>query len=175
MCCKQPRRDRWTIISFFCAYRVWDLNSSSHPIIWDLSDSSMNSVLSWIIFFLLWYVWHFSARFILFSINSLAFTSEITSFICQLTWLNNIGVSHLFLRLLIIKRRSEINIDISVNNANCVILILWIYLQNIDLKFIIKSWYRNRISFVQTCKISKLILQNCFWVVQVNKFCFMWA
>lgn len=76
-------------------------------------------------------------------------------------------------RFNIIQGRCEVHIDISIDNANSIILIVRIYFQNINLKSIIKHLNTNRIPLMQTSKISQLILQYSLWVLHLNELCLM--
>jgi hypothetical protein len=73
----------------------------------------------------------------------------------------------------IIQRWSEVHIKISINNANSIILVFRIYLQNVYLKSIIKHLNTNRISLMQTCEISQLVLQYRLWILHLYELCLM--
>lgn len=62
------------------------------------------------------------------------------------------------LGLNVIKRRRKVDIHVSINDANSVVLILGRDLQYIDLKLIIEDLYADGIALMQTCEIPKLIL-----------------
>lgn len=138
----------FSICSFLSAYRIWYFNTCSNPIVWYLSNTSMDPVLSWIILFLLWNIWSFSSLFVFFFVNSHTFSSKNSTLVSSLMFFNDFWVHHFFLRFLIIERRSKININIGIYDANCIVLIFWIYLKDVNIKFIIKGWYCNSISFM---------------------------
>ena len=72
-------------------------------------------------------------------------------------------------RFHIVERRSKVNIDIGINDANCVVFILWPNFKDVDFVLFSKNFDSYRVFLVQTCEITQLKLQNCLWVVEVNE------
>lgn len=127
-------------------------------------------MLSWIILLLLRYRRYFSVCFVFFLVDSDSFSSKYSSFFL-LYLLFGIRLSRWFL---IVQGRCKINIYICVNDANCIVWGLWGNFQNIDVKLLIESSNRNRVSLMQTGEVSQLILKDSLWIVSLDEFCPMW-
>lgn len=114
---------------FSCTSWLSYLYSFSCPLNWCFSNSSINPMSSWIILFFLWgrdNIGTFSCIIILcFLINSHSISTEYSSFFCIFSFKFS---SYWFFRLDIIKRRSKININISINYANSSVFIFRSYL-----------------------------------------------
>ena len=158
--------------SFFCSCRYSNFYSPASPTYIWFSNSSMNSVFSRIILLFLYRLWCLSCRIRCFFINTNTFSIEnsfLSGFLDEFTSVR----AFLWFRLFIIKWWSEINFDVCVDDANGFILILWLNLHDIDFEFPRERWNSYSVTFVKAGKISQLILQNCFWVIKLNKFCFV--
>lgn len=156
--------------------RVSKLYSVSCPIHWGLSNSSMDPMLPRIILFFLWqldYLRCFSVRVILFLINSHSISSE-NSFLLPFCFFFNFCVSINLSRLLVVKRWQEININISINDANSIIIIFGSDLKNIDFKFFVKDSDRDGIALMQASKIPELMFEDGSWIGQLNEFGHVW-
>lgn len=130
----------------------------------------MNSVLSGVVF--LFFIWwrhcrSFSHISLSFFIDSHSIPAENSSLfgIFSLQIALNIGS----FRFDIIKRGCKVDIYISIDDANGIILVFWCDFQYIDFKLILKNLYAYRISLVQAGEISKLIFQDGFGVFHIDK------
>ena len=119
-------------------------------------------MLSWIVLFLLDGLGCLAPRFCFLLINSHPFAGEEASLRSLLYKLSCVVLR---LGLFVVERRCEINLHISINDTNCIILILGFDLQYIDVKFSRKSRYLDRIALMQAGKIPQLKLQHSFGVV----------
>lgn len=125
--------------------------------------SSMNSMLSWVILFLLVYnLGGFAVTIIYLFIypNSLAIEN---TFFCCIFYKPCIILYGL--HFLVVKRWSEIDLNICINNANSLVIIFRLNFQNIDLKFARECLNSYCISFVQAGKVPELIFKHCFWII----------
>ena len=73
------------------------------------------------------------------------------------------------LRLDIVQGRREVDINIGINDANCVVLILRGDLQYINLKLVIEDLYADGVSLMQTGKVPELVLQDGLGVLHVDE------
>lgn len=161
-------------ISLSCSNCILNFNSSTHEVVWCLSNTSVYSMLSGIIFLFLWNLRSFSGASLctLFFINSDTFSTKYSSFFLFYLFLD---WSLSFWWLFIIKWRCKVNINISVNDANSVIGSFRVDFKNINIKLFIKSSNCDGVSFMQTSEVSQLILQNSFWIACLNEFSSMWS
>lgn len=155
--------------SFSSSNCVLYFDTSTDKIIWCLSDTSVNSMFSWIIFLFLWNLGWFSSTSLstLFFINSYTFPTKNTTFLL-FNFFFNWGLS--FWRFLIIKWRGKININIGINDTNSIVRCFGINLKNINIKLFIKSCNCNCVALMQACKVSQLIFQYSFWITCFNEF-----
>lgn len=129
---------------------------SSRPAYMRLSYSSMDSVLPRIVLLLLNGRWSLSVVWIAcLLIDSYTFPIKYSSFA---SFLNEFAWVLWWLGFLIIQRRGKINLYICVNDANCFVFVLGLYLKYIYFKFSWKSWNGYCISFMQASEISQLKL-----------------
>lgn len=110
-------------LSSFCSSWHSDFNCSSCPVHRCFADSSMDAMLSWIILFFLNSLWSFSWGIVCFLINSNSFSIKDSFF--SSWFLNKFANILLWSSFFIVKRRCKINLNISINNANGIILIFW--------------------------------------------------
>lgn len=131
-------------------------------------------MFSWIIFFFLWHLRSFSGSCLctLFLIDSDSFSTENTTFLLLDLFFD---CSLSFWRFLIIKRRCKVDINISIDDANGIIRCLGINFENINIELLIKSGNRNCIAFMQTCKISQLILKYSLGIACFDEFSSVWS
>lgn len=124
------------IQSFPRSGRYSNFLSFSFPL-WCFSHSSVDSMFSRVIFLFFHHLRSLSiGRDLSFFINSHSFARKKPVF----WWLfNEFTALCLLLRFFVIYRRSKINLHISVDNTNGLILIFGLDLQNINIKFARKS------------------------------------
>ena len=65
----------------------------------------------------------------------------------------------------VVERRSKVDIDVSLDDADGVVLIFGLDLKNVDFKFIPKNLYSDGVLLVKTGEVSELVLKDCFRVV----------
>lgn len=147
--------------SFFCTDWVAYFYCSSDPGVRNLSDSSVNSVFSWIILLFFNDLRYFSAL-ILFLVDSYSFSIEYALFCCLR---DKFPCVLLWFCLLIIEWWGKVNLNISVYDANCFIVIFRLDLHDVDLELSRKRWYCYRVSFVKAGEISQLKLQDGFRII----------
>lgn len=116
--------------SFFCTDWVAYFYCSSDPGVRNLSDSSVNSVFSWIILLFFNDLRYFSAL-ILFLVDSYSFSIEYALFCCLR---DKFPCVLLWFCLLIIEWWGKVNLNISVYDANCFIVIFRLDLHDVDLE-----------------------------------------
>jgi len=73
----------------------------------------------------------------------------------------------------VIERRCEIDINISLYDANGIILIFGLDLQNVDLKLFAKNFDGDGIFLMQTCEVPQLVLQNSLGIVEIDELSLM--
>jgi hypothetical protein len=160
------------LISFFSLFSdlIADFYSISSPFYQSFPHSSMNSIFSWVILLFLWFYYVRSplCTFFKLLINSYSITSKRSC----LLWLLYPGLSSrsYTLRLNVIQRWSKVNVDISVNYANGIVIIFRCNLQYVNLEFVIKYLNADGIALVQTSEISKLILEYGFRILHIDEF-----
>lgn len=131
----------------------------------------MNSMFSRIILLLLNdCLWCFTTRDLCFFVYPNTNSIKNTS-LCSI--LDKLSSILLWFGLLIVQRWCKVYLNVSINNTNCLILILGFYLKYINLKFTWKRWDRYCVSFMKTSKVSKLKLEYSFRIIKFNEFCFM--
>ena len=147
----------WSItLSFPGSYGNSNFNTFSCPIICIFSNSSMNSMLSWIILVFLNSLRLLSIRIRFFFINSHSTSCKWpTLFLLALTWFDKVAWIHLVVGwFFIIERRSKINFHISIDDANSIILVFGFYFNDINFEFARKCCNGDSVSFMKTREIS---------------------
>ena len=127
----------------------------------------MNSVLSWIILLLLWLhgcLGTFSCVIDFFLVYSYSLTCKGIVLLFSLVIIET-RLSVKLCWLYIVEWRCEIDINICLDNADSIILIFGLDFQDVDFKLFPKNFDCDGIFLMQTCEISQLVLQNCFWIV----------
>ena len=140
----------WSFL--FWTNRYTNLNTSSCPFIRIFSNSSVNTMLSWIIFIFfdclrsfsgwIWFLFIYpdslSAKYWTFTLFFFI-SDEIPCIPC---------ISCAFCRLFIIKRRSKVNFNICINDTKSIIFIFRFNLNNVDLELAWKCCDSNGITFM---------------------------
>lgn len=101
-------------------------------------------------------------------INSDTISSEDSSFFWVLGF--EISFDWLSFRLYVVKRRCKVDIDISVDDAYGVVLILRGDFEDVNFKLILEDLNANGVSLMQTGKVSELVLQDGFGVLHIDEF-----
>jgi hypothetical protein len=73
-------------------------------------------------------------------------------------------------RLNIVERWCEVDINISLDDADGVVLVFGTNFEDVDFKFFAENFDDDGVFFVQTGKVSQLILENCFGIVKFDEF-----
>lgn len=70
----------------------------------------------------------------------------------------------------IVEGRCEVDIDIGVDDADGVVLILGSDFEDVNFKFILEDLDADCVSLVQACEVSELVLEDGFGVLHVYEF-----
>lgn len=72
--------------------------------------------------------------------------------------------------LYVVKWRGKVDINISIDDADGIVLVFRCDFEDVDLKLILKDLDTNGVSLVQAGEVSKLVLEDGFRVLHVNEF-----
>lgn len=70
----------------------------------------------------------------------------------------------------VVERRCKVDVDIGVDDADGVVLILGRDFEDVDFKFILEDLDADGVSLVQTSEVPQLVLQDGLGVLHVDKF-----
>lgn len=70
----------------------------------------------------------------------------------------------------VVQRRSKVDVHIGLNNANGIILIFRLDLEDVDLELLPENFDGYGVLLVKTGEVSQLVLQDCLGIVQIDEF-----
>jgi hypothetical protein len=78
------------------------------------------------------------------------------------------------LRLHIVERGCEIDVHVSIDDADGGVLIGGFDFQDVDFELVVEDLDGDGVALVQTGEVSQLVLQHCLGVLQVDEFGLVW-
>lgn len=83
--------------------------------------------------------------------------------------LTQAGLPFEVLRLYVVERRGEIDINVGIYDANGLVLVFWLDLENVDFKLLSENLDSDGIFFVETGEVPELVLKDGFGVVEFDE------